>query len=208
MAIIDNKSEWNKKQMENFIHSNGALLQQTTMFQKIRKTTTQHHSKYKTGATLGGLLLWPGLGSHLEELSRRGLKIFGALAKRNWLKRLNEKNWHLGMGDRSITYGPYSLLGCIRVLTFVRLSRPKRIAFLGRLLGRSYCQSSSRAGSLDLFWSILDLEAGGGILPDGRGIVHALYLPQVGRGFNPSLLKSLDPNLGIVKPAYPRNLSL
>ena len=124
------------------------------------------------------------------------------------MKRLDEKNWPLGMGDWSVTYGPYSLLGCIRVLTFVRLSRPKRIAFLGRLLGRSYCQSSSRAGSLDLFWSILDLEAGGGILPDGRGIVHALYLPQVGRGFNPSLLKSLDPNLGTVKPAYPRNLSL
>ena len=163
--ITDNKTEWNKKKMENFIHSNGALLQQTTLFQKKRKTTTQHHSKYKTEAALGNLLLWLGLGPHLGELSRKGLEIFGALAKGNRLKRLDEKNWPLGMGDRSVTYGPYSLLGCIRVLTFIRLSRLRRIAFLGRLLGRSYCQSSSRAGSLDLFWSILDLGAGCGIFP-------------------------------------------
>ena len=147
--ITDNKSKWNKKKTKNFINSNGALLQQTTLFQKIRKTTTQHHSKYKTGATLGGLLLWPGLGPHLEELSRRGLEIFGALAKGNRLKRLDEKN--LGMGDRSVTCGPYSLLGCIRVLTFIRLSCPKRIALLGQLLGGSYCQSSFGADNLNLF---------------------------------------------------------
>ena len=116
--------------MENFIQSNGALLQQTTLFQKIRKTITQHHSKYKTEAALGGLLLWPGLGPHLGELSRRGLKIFGAFAKGNRLKRLDEKNWPLGMGDWSVTCGPYSLLGCIRVLTFIRLNRLIRIAFL------------------------------------------------------------------------------
>ena len=148
--ITDNKSEWNKKKMENFIHSNGALLQQITLFQKIRKITTQHHSKYKTGAALGGLLLWLGLGPHLGELSRRGLEIFEALAKGNRLKSLDEKNWPLNKGDQSVTCGPYSLLGCIRVLTFIRLNRPRRITFLGRLLGGSYCQSSIGAGSLDL----------------------------------------------------------
>ena len=56
-VIIDNKSESNEKKMENFIHSNEALLQQTPLFQKIRKTTTQRQNKYKTGATLGALLL-------------------------------------------------------------------------------------------------------------------------------------------------------
>ena len=56
-VITYNKSEQNEKKMENFIHSNGALLQQTPLFQKIRKTTTQHQNEYKTGATLGGLLL-------------------------------------------------------------------------------------------------------------------------------------------------------
>ena len=35
-----------------------------------------------------------------------------------------------------------------------------------------------------------------------------LHLPQVGRGFNPSLLEGLIPNLGTVEPAHPRNLSL
>ena len=35
-----------------------------------------------------------------------------------------------------------------------------------------------------------------------------LCFPQVGRGFNPSLLKGLVPDLGTVEPAYPRNLSL
>ena len=112
------------------------------------------------------------------------------------------------MRNRSVTYGPYSLLGCIKVLTLIRPNRPRRTAFLGRHLGGSYCQSSARAGSLNLFWSIPDLGVGGGIFPDGRGIEHTLYLPQVGRGINPSLLKSLVPNLGAIKSAYPRNLSL
>ena len=79
--------------MENFIHSNEVLLQQTTLSQKIKKNkiiiiiiiTTQHHSKYKARAALGGLLLWPGLGPHLEELSMKGLEIFEALAKGNRL---------------------------------------------------------------------------------------------------------------------------
>ena len=66
-------------------------------------------------------------------------------------KSLDEKNWPLNKGDQSVTCGPYSLLGCIRVLTFIRLSCPRRIAFLGRLLGVSYCQSSFEAGNLDLF---------------------------------------------------------
>ena len=35
-----------------------------------------------------------------------------------------------------------------------------------------------------------------------------LRLPQVERGFNPSLLEGLIPNLGTVEPAHPRNLSL
>ena len=147
------------------------------MFQKIRKTATQHQNEYKTGATLGGLLLRPGLGSPLGGLSGRGLKIFGAPIEGNGLKRLNEKNWPLGMGDRSITCGFYSLQGCIRVLTFIRPSRTKRLTFFGWLIGRSYCQSSSRTSSLDLFSSIPDLGAEEGIFLDGRGIVHVLHLP-------------------------------
>ena len=81
------------------------------------------------------------------------------------------------MRNRSVTYGPYSLLGCIRVLTLIRPSCPRRTAFLGWHLGGSYCQSSVGAGSLNLFWSILDLGAEGGIFPDGRGIEHTLCLP-------------------------------
>ena len=92
------------------------------------------------------------------------------------MKRLDEKNWPLSKGDRSVTCGPYSFLGCIRVLTFIRLSRPRRIAFLGRLLGASYCQSSIGAGNFDLFWGIPNLGVGGGIFPDGKGIVHAFCL--------------------------------
>ena len=81
------------------------------MFQKVRKTTTQHHSKYKTRAALGGLLLWLGLGPHLEELSRRGLEIFGALAKGNRLKRLDEKNWPSTMGNGASPVDPIVFWG-------------------------------------------------------------------------------------------------
>ena len=35
-----------------------------------------------------------------------------------------------------------------------------------------------------------------------------LCLPQVERSIKPSLLKSLGPNLGAIKPAYPKNLNL
>ena len=84
---------------------------------------------------MGGLLLWPGLGSPIGKLSRRGLKILGALVEGNSLEGLYKKNWLLGMGDLSITCGLYSLLGCIRVLAFTRLSRTKRLAFFGWILG-------------------------------------------------------------------------
>ena len=128
---------------------------------------------------MSGLLLWPGLGSPLGELSRRGLKILGAFTEGNCLKGLDKKNWLLGMGDLSITYGLYSLLGCIKVLAFTRLSRTRRLAFLSWFLGRSYCQDSSRTSNLNLFRSILNLRAGGGSFPNGRGLVHMLHLPQV-----------------------------
>ena len=144
----------------------------------------------------------------LGELSRRGLKIFGALVEGSSLKRLDEKNWPLGLGDRSIACGPYSPLGCIRVLTFTHLNRTRRLASLGQPFRRSCCQSSPKASSLDFFRSIPNRGARGGIFPDGRGIVHVLCFPQVGRGFNPSLLEGLVPDLGTVEPAYPRNLSL
>ena len=98
---------------------------------KTNKQTTQHRNKNKTGATLDGLLLWPGLGSSLGELSRRGLEILGALAEGNSLKGLDKKSWLLGMGGLSITCGLHNLLGCISVLAFTHLSRTRRLAFLG-----------------------------------------------------------------------------
>ena len=118
---------------------------------------------------MGGLLLWPCLGSSLGELSRRGLEILGALAEGNSLKGLDKKNWLLDMGGLSITCGLYSLLGCIRVLAFTRLSHTKRLAFLGWLRRRSYCQNNSRSSSLSLFRSIPNLGAGRGSFPNGRG---------------------------------------
>ena len=126
---------------------------------------------------MGGLLLWPCLGSSLGELSRRGLEILGALAEGNSLKGLDKKNWLLDMGGLSITCGLYSLLGCIKVLAFTRLSRTKRLAFLGWLLKRSYFQNSFRTSSLSLFWSISNLGVGGGSFPNGRGVVHMLHFP-------------------------------
>ena len=60
-----------------------------------------------------------------------------------------------------------------------------------------------RASSLELYRSIPDRGVGRGIFLDGRGIVHVLCLPQVGRGFNPNLLEGLVPDLGTVEPAYP-----
>ena len=116
------------------------------MFQKIIIIiiikNTQHRNKNKIGATLSGLLLWPGLGSPLGELSRRSLKILEAFTEGNNLKGLGEKNWPLGMGDLSITCGLYSLLGCIKILAFTHLGRTRRLAFLG-------CQNSSRTNSSD-----------------------------------------------------------
>ena len=84
------------------------------------------------------------------------------------------------MGDLNITCGLYSLLGCIRVLAFTHLNRTGRLSFLSWLLGRSYCQNNSKTSSLNLFQGIPNLRVGGGIFPDGKGIVHVLHLPQVG----------------------------
>ena len=42
----------------------------------------------------------------LRELSRRGLKIFGALVEGSSLKRFDEKNWPLGLGDGASPVDP------------------------------------------------------------------------------------------------------
>ena len=103
------------------------------------------------------------------------------------MKRLNDDDRPFNVRNWIVTYEPYSLLGRIRILTLVCPSRPRRTTFLGGHLGGSYYQGSAGASDLNLFWSIPDLEAGGGIFPDGKGIEHTLCLPQVGRGINPSL---------------------
>ena len=92
-----------------------------------------HQNKNKTGASLGGLLFRLGLGLFLGELSRSDLEILGVLTKGNSLKGLDKKSWLFGMRGMSITYELCSLLGCIRVQAFTRLSRPKRLAFPGWL---------------------------------------------------------------------------
>ena len=137
-VITNNKKRIRQKIEEGKFHSfNKASLQQTPMFHKKnlkkKKKKKQHRNKNKIGATLGGLLLWPGLGSSssLRKLSKKGLEILGALVEGNSLKGLDKKNWLLGMGGLSITCGLYSLLWCIRVLAFTRLSRTRRLAFLG-----------------------------------------------------------------------------
>ena len=113
------------------------------------------------------------------------------------------------MGDWSVTCGPYSLLGCIRVLTFIRLNRLIRIAFLASFSEEVIARVALGPAASTSFGASLTSEQGGGsIFLDGKGIIHAFCHPLVGRGFNPSLFKSLVPNLGIVKLAYPRNLSL
>ena len=168
-VIRNNKKRVKQKENGKFHSFNRVSLQQTPTFQKIRKTTTLHRNKNKTKATLGGL--------PLGELSGRGLKIFEAFAKGNSLKGLDEENWPLGRGDRSITCGLCSLLGSIRVLTFIRPSHTGRLAFLGWLLGRSCCQNSSSTSSLNLFRSVPSLGAGWDIFLDSRGIVHVLHLP-------------------------------
>ena len=106
---------------------------------KNKKIKEHHQNKNKTRASLGGLLPWLGLGSFLGELSRSNLEILGAFTNGNSLKGLNKKSWLLGMKGLSITCELYSLLGCIRVLAFICLSRPKRLAFPSWLLRSSYC---------------------------------------------------------------------
>ena len=63
---------------------------------------------------------------------------------------------------------------------------PRRTTFLARHIGGSYCQNGAGAGSLNLFWSILDLGARSGIFPDGRGIEHML-----GVASTPAYLRAL-----------------
>ena len=110
---------------------------------------------------MGGLLLWPGLGFSLGELSRKGLEILGALTEGNSLKGLDKKNWLLSMGGLSNTCGLYSFLGCIRVLAFTRLSRTRRLAFLGWLLRRSYCRIAPGPAASAFSGASLTLELDG-----------------------------------------------
>ena len=144
-----------------------------------RTQQQQYRNKKKTGASLGGLLLWFDLGSSFGELSRSNLEILGALAEGNSLKGLNKKSWLLSMEGLNITCGFHGLLGCIRVLAFTRLNHLRRLAFLGWLLKNSYFQNSSRYSSLGLLRSIPNLRVGGGSFPNGRGVVYVLHLPQV-----------------------------
>ena len=160
--------------MKVFIHSKRAPLQHNTLLSKKKK---------KSLGLLLGLILDPLLG----RLGGRDLGIFGALTEGNRLKGLNNDNRPLDVRNRIVTYGPYSLLGHIRILTLACPSCPRRTIFLGRHFGGSYFQGSARTGDLNLLWSIPDLGARGSIFLNGRGIEHTLCLPQVGRGINPSL---------------------
>ena len=57
-----------------------------------RKKREHHQNKNKTGASLGGLLLWLDLGSFLGELSKSDLEILGAFTKGNSLEGLNKES--------------------------------------------------------------------------------------------------------------------
>ena len=96
-VIINNRKRVRRKENGKFHSFNKASLQQTPMFQKITiyiyiYINTPHRNKNKIGATLGSLLFWFGLGSPLGELSKRGLKILGALAKVNSLEGLDKES--------------------------------------------------------------------------------------------------------------------
>ena len=125
-----------KKKKGNSIHKVNPIIKIPMLKKKKkdnndRKKREQH--KNKTGASLGGLPFRLGLGLFLGELSRSDLEILGALTKGNSLKGLDKKSWLFGMRGLSITYELCSLLGCIRVQAFTRLSRPRRLAFPGWL---------------------------------------------------------------------------
>ena len=112
------------------------------------------------------------------------------------------------MGSLSISCRLYSFLGCFRVQAFICFRRPRKLALPGWLIKNSYSQSSFKSSSLSLLKSILSLGVRGGSFLDSRRVVYILHIPQVGRRLNPSLFKGLIPNLGTLKLAYPRNLSL
>ena len=101
-----------------------------------------------------------------------------------------------------------SLLRCFKVQTFIYFCRTRKLTLPGWLIKSGYNQSSFRSSSLNLLRSILNLRAREGSFLDSRRVVYILHLPQIGWRLNPSLFKGLIPNLGTVKPAYPRYLSL
>ena len=94
-------------------------------------------SKKKKKKSLGlllGLVLDPLLG----RLSGRDRGIFGALTEGNRLKGLNNDDRPLDVRNQIVTYGPYSLLGRIRILTFVCFSRLRRTTLLGGHFGGNH----------------------------------------------------------------------
>ena len=107
------------KRREKFLFIQGKVPLQHNISQKKKKKGLRQ-----------GLALDPLQG----RLSRRGLRIFGALGKGNRLKGLNSDNRPFGVRNRTATYRPFSLLGPSRILTLIGPRRPRRTTpFSGHL---------------------------------------------------------------------------
>ena len=107
------------KRREKFLFIQGKVPLQHNISQKKKKKGLRQ-----------GLALEP----HKGRLSRRDLRIFGALGKGNRLKGLSSDNRPFNVRNRTATYRPCSLLGRIRILTLIGPCRPRRTTpFSGHL---------------------------------------------------------------------------